>query len=169
MGGVTESIRKPLVDLAGHGKKVIGLEWNPTANNILATAGFDRNLKVWDVETQGVCNDIRGIHGDTLYHLAWNRDGSQIATTSKDKKFRLLDPRADMKSEGAISEVQAFTGGKKSSIVYISALGLVCTIGFTRSSMRQIKLYDPKKLDKDLWTMDIDNAAGVMIPHYDHD
>jgi coronin-2 len=108
-GGVTESIRNSLVDLAGHGKKVIGLEWNPTANNILATAGFDKTLKVWDVETQGMALDIKGAHTDTLYHLAWNRNGSQIATTSKDKKFRLFDPRQD----GEIASAQAFQGSKK--------------------------------------------------------
>jgi len=164
-GGVTESIRKSLVDLAGHGKKVIGLEWNPTANNILATAGFDKTLKVWDVETQGMALDIKGAHTDTLYHLAWNRNGSQIATTSKDKKFRLFDPRQD----GEIASAQAFQGSKKSSVIYISAHNLLCTIGFTRSSMRQIKLYDPRNLSTDTWTMDIDNAAGVLMPFYDHD
>jgi WD40 repeat protein len=165
-GGLTSNLNDSLLDLAGHEKKVTGIEWHPTCDGVLASAGFDHTVKVWDIGAQSILYDFKkGVHGDALQHLSWNRDGSQLATTCKDKTLRLFDPR----DEKVSAEVKAFQGSKKSSVVYLSKQGLIATVGFTRSSMRQIKVYDPRNLSTDCITVDIDQSAGVMIPHYDHD
>lgn len=33
------------------------------------------------------------VHPDMIYSACWNRDGSRILTSCKDKTLRLLDPR----------------------------------------------------------------------------
>ena len=40
-GGLTENLNESTVDLAGHQRRVGVLQWHPTAENILASAGFD--------------------------------------------------------------------------------------------------------------------------------
>jgi len=164
-GGLTEHITTALLDLAGHEKKIIGTEWHPTCENVIATAGFDKTLKVWDVAAQAVALDYADQHTDALQHLTWNRNGSQMATTCKDKTLRLFDPR----DQKVAASTQPFAGSKKSSVVYLSNQNLIAAIGFTRSSMRQIKVFDPRNLSTDCTTIDIDQSAGVMIPYYDHD
>lgn len=47
---------------------------------------------LWDVSTQEILQTIN-CHVDMIYSLAVNRDGSYIATTSKDKKLRIIEPR----------------------------------------------------------------------------
>lgn len=49
-------------------------------------------MLVWDVSTQEILQNIN-CHVDMIYSLAVNRDGSYIATTSKDKKLRVIEPR----------------------------------------------------------------------------
>lgn len=49
-------------------------------------------MLVWDVSTQEIMQTIN-CHVDMIYSLAVNRDGSYIATTSKDKKLRVIEPR----------------------------------------------------------------------------
>lgn len=161
--GLTENLSKAIADLRGHEKKVVQIKWHPTASGILASAGFDACVKVWDIESQAESFHID--HTEPLQHIAWNRNGSQLATCSKDKTVRFVDPR-DSKT---IDTVKPFAGSKKSSVVYLDNQGLIATIGFTRSSMRQVKLYDPRNLSTDAYTMDIDQSAGVLMPHYDYD
>ena len=48
-GGLTESLKDPLVTLSGHGKPVTLLSWHPTAENVLASVGKDPCVKIWDV------------------------------------------------------------------------------------------------------------------------
>ena len=43
------------------------------------------------------------------------------------------------------------------------------TVGFTKQSQRQFRLWDPRSMDKALKKVDIDQAAGVIIPYYDED
>ena len=38
------------------------------------------------------------------------------------------------------------------------------TVGFTKQSQRQFKIWDPRKLEKPVKKVDIDQAAGVIIP-----
>lgn len=41
MTGLKEDLRDSLVDLEGHQRRVGIIEWHPTAENVLLSAGFD--------------------------------------------------------------------------------------------------------------------------------
>lgn len=164
VAGLADNQTDSLVTLTGHEKKVIGLQWNPNAENVLATAGFDHTARVWNVETQQQTQIFA--HGAELNHIRWNRDGTQLATTCKDKKIRVFDPRADEKEAQTISP---FAGSKKAAVEFLTAHNLIGCVGFTKGSMRQIKLFDIRNMAKAAHSEDLDQSAGVMIPWYDHD
>jgi hypothetical protein len=161
--GLTEHQNTELVTLQGHEKKVIGLAWNPNASNIIASAGFDHTARIWNVETQQATHSIA--HGAELNHIRWNRDGSQVATTCKDKVIRVFDPR----DEKSVQEISAFDGSKKAGVEWLTRHNMIGCVGFTKRSARQIKLFDIRKLNKAAHTEDLDQSAGVLIPFYDHD
>ena len=48
---------------------------------------------MWNVATGQLLKDI-SVHTDTIYSVSWNYDGSLLATTSKDKIIRVINPRA---------------------------------------------------------------------------
>lgn len=48
---------------------------------------------VWDIEKGNAVNMIN-CHPDVIYCMALNRDGSLLATTCKDKKLRIIEPRS---------------------------------------------------------------------------
>ena len=53
---------------------------------------FKFQMIVWDVGCGEAVNVI-DCHPDVIYSMSFNRDGSLIATTCKDKKLRVIEPR----------------------------------------------------------------------------
>ena len=41
---------KALIELSGHNRKCGHIHWHPTAENILASSGFDNIIIIWNVE-----------------------------------------------------------------------------------------------------------------------
>lgn len=48
---------------------------------------------LWNVARGEEVVRIDSVHPDLIYSACWNRDGSRILTSCKDKKLRVLDPR----------------------------------------------------------------------------
>lgn len=50
---------------------------------------------LWDAGNGQILNTI-DCHPDMVHSLAFNRDGTRLATTCKDKKIRSIDPRSGL-------------------------------------------------------------------------
>ena len=106
---------------------------------VFSSASFDRSVRVWDVEKlTSVCtfvfmyvehllstqfpkklnNEILctfSQHEDTIYSMEWNKNGSMLGTTSKDKQIRIFDPRSDEN----VSKTDGFGGSKSSHCFFV--------------------------------------------------
>jgi len=86
-------------------------------------------------------------------------------TGSKDKKMRLLDPRAGK----VVSEVVAHECSKGSRVLFLCRSQRLASVGFSKTSSRQYAIWDTKSLDKPLVTEEIDTSAGLLMPFFDSD
>jgi len=163
-GGLTENLTEPLQTLRGHRRKVGTTDFNPVANNVLATSSTDFTVKIWDIEKGEEFFSTEG-HTDIIQSVAWNGNGSLLATSCKDKKIRVLDPRANTVAQEAV----AHQGVKGSRVVWLSNKEKVFSVGFTKTSEREYAIWDPRDLSKALVTQNIDSASGVIMPYYDPD
>jgi len=57
---------------------------------------------VWNVGIGEVLIHV-DCHPDIVYSASWNWDGSQLLTTCKDKKMRIIDPRTGDIQEASIA------------------------------------------------------------------
>ena len=163
-GGLTENVTKPVVDLQGHQRRVGIVQWHPTAENILFSVGFDYMIMMWNVGT-GECIREIAVHSDTIYSISFNWNGSLFATTCKDKKLRIIDPR---KGE-VVQEGDGHKGTKPSRVVWCGTMNKLFTTGFSRMSERQYGVWDPEDLSKALKQEMIDTSSGVLFPYWDDD
>lgn len=164
--GLTTSISDALVNLVGHDKKVTCVLHHPTAEFVLATGSADRTAKIWNVNEQTEVSSIE--HEEVLQGMAWDSTGEMLATTARDKKLRLIDPR---KGE-AVHTIAAHEGQRTMKVVFCPNNGpgnneVVCTVGFTRQSKRQFKLWDQRDMTKAYASCNIDQSAGALLPFYD--
>lgn len=163
--GLKENCSDALVTLKGHQRKIVVCRFNPNAESVLATGSADFTVKLWDVEKGVQKLNIDGVHEQLIQDVVWSYDGSQLLTSCKDKNIRLFDPR----SKDVAGCVQGHEGSKTSKLVWLGKRQQFVSVGFTRQSKRQFKIWDPKNLTEPVCTADIDQAAGVIMPFYDED
>ncbi|KAL7665720.1 Uncharacterized protein ABC855_g1313 [[Candida] zeylanoides] len=96
--------------LAGHKGKTLCVQWHPTNPNLLASGGFDGEVKIWDIRRSRSClcrldmhRTSAGASGDNLRlasvkahsgpvnGLAWHAAGHTLYTTGNDDKVRVWD------------------------------------------------------------------------------
>jgi coronin-1B/1C/6 len=165
-GGLTETLTTPLADLTNHTRKVTLLRFHPTAANVLASVGADFAVKLWDIERASEMISCDSHHRELIQDIVWDYWGTTYATSCKDKAVRIIDARSNAVS-GTI-EV-SHEGVKSSKLAFLGSSNRLASVGFNKQSMRQLKIYDPRNLAEEVKRMDIDQAAGVILPFYDPD
>ena len=133
---------------------------------MLASISADFTVKLWDIEKGSEAFSLDGVHEQLIQDINWSPDGKTYATSSKDKKVRIVDAR-----DNAVAQEipDAHEGAKSVKLTFLGDKEKLATVGFTRQSQRQIKMWDPRNLGAALHTEKIDQAAGVIIPYYDED
>eukprot|EP00052_Salpingoeca_macrocollata_P030484 m.319729 g.319729 ORF g.319729 m.319729 type:complete len:457 (-) comp23391_c0_seq1:165-1535(-) len=162
--GLEKNLSEPVVTLIGHQRRVGIVEWHPTVEHLLYSAGFDYLVIAWDVSTGDQLKQFT-CHTDTIYCMSFSWDGTLLATTSKDKKLRVMDARTgEVKSEG-----QCHEGTKASRCCFTGELNLIFTTGFSKMSERQYGVWNPEDVTNPLKLEMIDTSSGVLFTYYDND
>ncbi|KAK9321203.1 hypothetical protein V1517DRAFT_327054 [Lipomyces orientalis] len=153
----------PTAKLSGHTRKVGHVQFHPVANNVLASSSGDYTVKLWDIEAGKAKTTLK--HNDMIVSMSFNYIGSLIATTSRDKKIRIWDPR----SEKVVVEGPGHAGAKNQRVVWMGEYDRIATTGFSRMSDRQVAIWDTTDIKKgpigDFFMLD--SSAGICMPFYD--
>lgn len=163
--GLTENMTESAQTLIGHKRKVGQVRHNPIANNIVATSASDLSVKLWDIETGKDVRSFDAQHSELIQSIDWNFNGTLLASTCKDKKLRVIDPRAT----SLVQENESHAGVKGSRVTWLGRKEKIFTVGFSRTSEREYCLWDPKDLSKPLNRVNIDSASGILMPFFDPD
>jgi hypothetical protein len=82
---------KPLTTIKGHTDSILALAFAPDGATI-ASASYDRLVKVWDVATGKELRSLKE-HTDAVYDVAFFPDGRQLLSAAGDRTIKLWDLR----------------------------------------------------------------------------
>ncbi|XP_074136157.1 coronin-2A isoform X1 [Sminthopsis crassicaudata] len=165
---LSRNITNSKKELLGHSRRVGLLEWHPTAANILFSTGYDYKLMIWNLDTKEsvISNPVKTIdfHQDVILSMSFNTDGSLLATTCKDRKIRVFDPRA-----GTVLQEANYKSHRANKVLFLGNMKKLLSTGTSRWNNRQIALWNEDDLSVPLVEEDLDGSSGVLFPFYDSD
>ncbi|KAM9417465.1 notchless protein homolog 1 isoform 1-T2 [Salvelinus alpinus] len=81
--------KKPLARLTGHSALVNEVLFSPDTR-LLASASFDKSIKIWDGRTGKYLQSLRG-HVGAVYQVAWSADSRLMVSGSSDSTLKVWD------------------------------------------------------------------------------
>ncbi|ETV99986.1 hypothetical protein, variant [Aphanomyces invadans] len=161
----TNPNERVVASLSGHDKGIRCVAFHPSANNVLASGAMDCTIRLWDVGAQTARQVIQKFD-DAPWNVSFNFDGTLLATISRDKVLRVIDPRANRTAAMAC----AHDGAKAQKVLWcaqhLSSSTLV-TVGFTARSERQVFLWDARNLLDPVCQTTLDTSGSALLPFYD--
>uniref|UniRef100_A0A3B4B9T9 Coronin n=1 Tax=Periophthalmus magnuspinnatus TaxID=409849 RepID=A0A3B4B9T9_9GOBI len=162
-GGLRRNMNAALLELYGHSRRVGLIEWHPTSSGILFSAGYDYKILIWNLEL-GEPVKMIDCHSDVVLSMSFNTDGSLLATSCKDRKLRVIEPRS-----GRVLQEANCKNHRVNRVVFLGNMKRLLTTGFSRWNTRQIALWDQEDLSMPMVEEDIDGLSGLLFPFYDAD
>ncbi len=101
---------EPFRVLRGHQGRVLSVDFSPTGH-LLASAGTDRTIKLWDSDTGNLLQTLQG-HQSWVWAIAFHPQGHLLASASYDQTVKLWDV--------ATGECQQTLQGHDSSVLAVA-------------------------------------------------
>lgn len=152
----------PVARVDGSPRKIGQVLFHPTASHVLATASAEHSVKLWDLAMlDSPCTTLVG-HLDTIQSMAFNSTGTLLATTSRDRKLRLFDPRAGGE---AVRLTEGHSGIKGARVCWMGDKDNFVTTGFSKMSDREVAVWETGGLGL-VKKLVLDHSAGVVMPFW---
>lgn len=163
-GGLKESLLDAECTFSHRQKRVETVGFHPTSDCLLhSTSAGTIILYDLTAENEFFCSNE---HPDTIQSLSWKQDGTTMATSSKDKKVRVVDPRSN---NPIVLMADSHQSIKDSRVVWLGTQERILTTGFDANRIRQIMIRDIRNFSTPEKVLDLDCSTGILMPLFDMD
>ncbi|XP_049878605.1 coronin-7 isoform X3 [Pectinophora gossypiella] len=162
--GLKESLSTAECTLSQKQRRVENVGFHPVADGLIHVAS-GHELALWDLTKQKEAFVNRD-HGEVIQSTSWKKDGRLLVTSCKDKKVRVIDPRAP---SPVLSVANSHQNIKDSRVVWLGDQDRILTTGFDAARLRQIMIRDVRNFSQTQKTLELDCSTGILMPLFDAD
>jgi ribosome assembly protein 4 len=83
------SNKQPIARLTGHQQLINHVQFSPDTR-LIASASFDKSIKLWDGRTGKFLSTLRG-HVSRVYQIAWSADSRLLVSGSADSTLKVCN------------------------------------------------------------------------------
>ncbi|CCO25661.1 Coronin-7 [Caenorhabditis elegans] len=149
------------------GEKITSLRWHPLASDLLAVALSNSTIELWDVANAKLYSRFVN-HTGGILGIAWSADGRRIASVGKDATLFVHEPAS--REQRVYERKTVVESTRAARVLFACDDRIVIVVGMTKSSQRQVQMYDAQTVDlRHIYTQVIDSATQPLVPHYDYD
>jgi len=161
--GLTENINTPECVLSRpNQRRVENVVFHPVADFLLSTSSSN-SVTLWDVHKEQELSTLSSGE-DVIQSLSWDFEGTCIATTCRDKKVRIIDPRGNVVTQTADDHAS----NRESIAVWIDS-NRILTSGFDSNRQRQVFVRDVRNFGQVEFSLVFDSSTGLLLPLFDPD
>jgi coronin-1B/1C/6 len=172
-GGVKDL--QPLARISTGTRKIGQVVFHPTAENVIAVSTSDHQVRLYDLTSVLQSSSGSGAveqlapkvtmtgPKDSIQAMDFDHSGDRIAVTSRDKQFRIYDTR---KGGEPVLIGTGHEGVKGARVIWCGSSDRLVTTGFTKTSNRQMFLWDGQSLKKPIKELTLDTSSGVVMPFW---
>lgn len=91
---ITACGKKPVARMSGHQQVINDINFSPNAQ-FLASASFDKSLRLWDGRSGDHIATLRG-HIGQVFQVCWSADSRLLCSCSADKTLKVWNTRGEM-------------------------------------------------------------------------
>jgi coronin-7 len=164
--GLKEQTNEPEFTIAAHGEKIYFVKFHNLTKDILATGSYDMSIRIWDLADQQGLYFIPCQDQVQIFSFAWSPCGAYFATSAKDGKIRVYDPRVC--TDSPLREGNGPAGVRGGRVCWALDGRYLIVVGFDRSSERQVLLYDAGDMSR-VASVSLDVSPAILVPFYDED
>uniref|UniRef100_W6NCL4 Coronin n=1 Tax=Haemonchus contortus TaxID=6289 RepID=W6NCL4_HAECO len=147
------------------GEKILCFQWHPMASDLLAVALSDNSIEIWESKTLTRRRRIVS-HSAAVMALGWSSDGHRLVSIGKDLMLNVHQPQ--LGDDCLLAQRKVLDRAHSGRVLYACDDRLIIVVGMTRSSSRQVQLFDASSLEE-IYTQQIDSGTQPLVPHYDYD
>ncbi|CAG9782241.1 unnamed protein product [Diatraea saccharalis] len=162
--GLKESLSTPECTLSQKQRRVENVGFHPAADGLIHVAS-GHEFALWDLTKQKEVF-VNKDHAEVIQSTSWKKDGRLLATSCKDKKLRVIDPRAP---NSVLNVANSHQNIKDSRVVWLGDQDRILTTGFDSARLRQIMIRDVRNLSQTQKTLELDCSTGILMPLFDPD
>ncbi|PWN38173.1 putative CRN1 [Meira miltonrushii] len=162
----------PLARINTGTRKVGQIVFHPTASGLVAVSTGDHQVRIYDITSiiEGGSDgsniqpsSVMAGPRDSIQSFDFDYSGDRLAVTSRDKQFRIYDAR---KGGEPIAQAPGHEGVKGARVIWCGDSDRLITTGFTRTSDRQMFLWNSSDLSKPVKSLTLDTSSGVVMPFW---